>query len=125
MPITTAPGPTGEFQVLLLTDPYAIEDWRGALQEAFTAPAFLATRLLLVDRRAAQPVTLDFVDEMVSFLSTNRDVLIGARVAVVTSTETAYGMSRTIQQKTRVGNPEVSIETFRSYANARIWLVGA
>ena len=124
VPVITTPGPKGEFQVLVLTDPYTYEDWRGALTEALAAPAFMETRLLLVDRRSAEPVSLEFVDEMVRFFSDHRSVLTGTRAAVVTSNEAAYGMARLLQQKSRAGNPEVSIETFRSYDNARIWLVG-
>jgi hypothetical protein len=125
VPITTAPGAKDEFQLLVFSDPYTFEQWRDALAAVIVAPVFVETRLLLVDRRAAQAVTLDFVDEMVRFFTNHRDALAGARTAVVTRDEAAYSMSRLIQQQARAGSPEVSIETFRSYENARIWLVGS
>jgi hypothetical protein len=122
--VITGPDPKSDFQVLALTDPYTYDDWREALAEALAAPAFIETRLLLVDRRSAEPVSLEFVDEMVRFFSDHRGALTGTRAAVVTSNEAAYSMARLLQQKSRAVNPEVSIETFRSYQNARIWLVG-
>ena len=86
------------------------------------APTFVERRAMLVDRRAAELVTVAFVDEMVSFLSAHRDALAGSRAAIVTSSDAAYGMSRMMQLKAEARNPDLSIRAFRSYDEAVSWL---
>jgi hypothetical protein len=87
-------------------------------------PAFLRYRALLVDRQAAELPTVEFVDDMVSF-ATGRDALAGARIAIVTSTDAAFGMSRMLQLKAEVRETNMSIQPFRSYELAVAWLTSA
>lgn len=125
VPVTTTPNSSGGYQILVIADPYTLEEWRAVVTEALAAPAFIRNGALLVDRRAAAPVTAEFVDEMIGILSRHRDALTGARVAVVTSDVATYGMARMTQIKSENRNLEVSIQAFRSYENALMWLVGA
>ena len=122
MPVSTAPDPDHRFQVVLVTDPCSLNECRAGLSEAIAAPTFMERRALLVDRRAADLVTVAFVDEMVSFVSAHRDALAGSRAAIVTSSDAAYGMSRMMQLKSEARNPDLSIRAFRSYDEAVSWL---
>jgi hypothetical protein len=121
MPVTTGPASEG-FQLLVVTDPSSAVECRAGLADAIAAPAFVEHRALLVDRRAAEAATVAFVDEMVSFVSNHRAALAGARAAIVTSTDVAYGMSRMMQLKSEARIPEMSIRAFRSYEEAVAWL---
>jgi len=122
MPISTAPDPDRRYQVILVTEPCSLNECRASLSEAILAPTFLERRALLVDRRAAELATVEFVDEMVSFVSAHREVLAGSRAAIVTSSDAAFGMSRMMQLKSEARNPDLSIRAFRSYDEAVSWL---
>jgi hypothetical protein len=123
MPVTTAPDPDHRFQVILVTPPCSVAECRTGLRDAIAAPTFIEHRALLVDRRTAELATVEFVDEMVSFMSAHRDALAGTRAAIVTSTDAAYGMSRMMQLKSEARNPDMSIRAFRSYDEAVSWLI--
>jgi hypothetical protein len=125
MPVTTAPEASDRFQVLRVTTPSSTAECRAVLVEAIAAPAFLEHRALLVDRRAAEPATIEFVDEMVGFVAICRAALAGGRAAIVTASDVAYGMSRMMELKAEAHNPEMVIRTFRSYDEAVSWLTEA
>ena len=123
MPATTAPDASGLFEVLLVTHPCTVAECRSALAAAFASPTFLARRALLVDRREADLATVGFVDEMVRFVAAQPGVLVGARAAIVTSNDAAYGMSRMLQLKMEIDNRSgLHLEAFRSYDDAVRWL---
>jgi hypothetical protein len=123
MPVTTAPDASERFQVLVVTTPSSLADCRAGLAEAMTAPTFVVHRALLVDRREAETASVEFVDEMIGFVSIHRGALAGARAAIVTSTDAAFGMSRMMQLKAEARSPELAIRAFRSYDDAVAWLI--
>jgi hypothetical protein len=122
MPVSTAPDPERRYQVILVTEPCSLNECREGLSEAIVAPTFKERRALLVDRRAAELASVEFVDAMVSFVSAHRDALAGSRAAIVTSSDAAFGMSRMMQLKSEARNPDLSIRAFRSYDEAVSWL---
>lgn len=122
MPTTTAPDPAGRFQILVVTSASTLDDCRAGLGEAIEAPLFRERHALLVDRRAADLASVEFIDEMVSFMSGRREALAGSRAAIVTSGDAAFGMSRMLQLKAEARSPEMTIRAFRAYDDAVAWL---
>jgi len=122
MPVTTAPDARHQFQIVLMTKSCSVAECRASLDEAIAAPAFIERRTLLVDRREADLVTVDFVDEMVSFMASRHDVLVGARMAIVTGSDASFGMCRMLQLKVEARNPDIAIRPCRSYDEAVAWL---
>jgi hypothetical protein len=122
MPVITAPDASHQFQIVLMTESCSAAECRATLDEAVASPAFVQHRALLVDRREAELVTVGFVDEMVSFLSTRSTALAGARMAIVTGTDAGFGMCRMLQLKVEARNPDITIRPCRSYDEAVAWL---
>jgi hypothetical protein len=115
--------PTGRFVILTVIDPYTIEQWRAAILATFDNPLFREHRTLLVDRRGTEPVTAAFVAAMTQFFTTHQDQ-IAIRTAIVVDDEAGFGMGRMTALKAEFGSPDMTIETFRSYADAVRWLAG-
>jgi hypothetical protein len=67
-------------------------------------------------------VIVEFVDEMVSFMSSRHGVLAGARMAIVTGSDAGFGMCRMLQLKVEARSPDISIHPCRSYDEAVAWL---
>ncbi len=121
VPIEWAVDPTERFVILTVIDPYTIEQWRAAILASFDSPVFRTHRALLVDRRGTEPVTTAFVAAMTQFFMTHRDQ-VAMRTAIVVADEAGFGMGRMTALKAEFGTPELSIETFRDYADAVRWI---
>jgi hypothetical protein len=119
MPATITLDDSGRFQILHVTSPSSTAECQAAVADAIAAPSFLEHHALLIDRRTADLPSVAFIDEMVNFVWTYRDLLAGGRVAIVTSSDAAYGMSRMMELKSEAA---VSIHAFKSYDEAVTWL---
>jgi hypothetical protein len=77
---------------------------------------------VLIDRRGAEPLTTEVVNQMVAFLAKHQRELSGGRVAVVVSDETSFGMTRMVQLRSTIDVPDGNIRPFRTYDEAVDWL---
>lgn len=105
--------------ILTFEDPYTFEEWQAAMQSLFTKGAFFR---LLVDRRRAAPPTREFVERVVSFLTTHAAAVNHWRTAVVTNSDAAYGTARMIEMLAEARNVPAEVRAFRSYEEAERWL---
>lgn len=113
------------YGIVKVVDPYTFAEWGAALLGLASTPEFQQRRAVLVDRRGAAPPTTDFVTAMVAAFAQYRQVLGPARVAVVVSDDTAFGMARMTELRAAFTNPEGRIRPFRAFDDAVRWLTGA
>ena len=122
MPVSFDLDPAGRFAVVTVTDPYLVEEWRRATDEALASSPFRAHRAMLVDRRLSAAPTTAFVGAIVAYLSDHQAQFSDARVAIVVRDDTGYGMGRMTQLKGE-DNVRMNIEPFRDYEQAVRWLI--
>jgi hypothetical protein len=120
MPITWGFDSTGVI-VFTLTSPYTFQEWRRALDELLAAARTPPLRIL-VDRRAADPPDTDMLDQMVGYLRAHAARLAGSIVAIVVSSELAFGMSRMLEIRAEVARVPMTIKIFLDYDAATRWL---
>ncbi len=124
MPIHVGVDPSGGFAVVTITDPYTFDEWRDAMQTLLDSIVYGATAGVLVDRRAATPPSLEFIDRMMGFFSSHQDRFLNGRTAIVVDETVAAGMGRMLELKAQVAAPSVLIRVFRDYDTAARWLRG-
>lgn len=123
MPVTTHAEPENRFRVLLVIDPYVMEEWRTVMLEVLATPEFRRMPALLIDYRASHPPTYQFIEAMTDFFGQHAPELDGANAAIVTSGEASFGMARMTEIKAERRNPTLTIHAFRSYAEGSAWLI--
>jgi hypothetical protein len=122
MPVTWACDSSDRFARLSVTDPYSFEEWRDAVLAILSAPVSETHHAVLIDRRGAEPLSTDVVNQMLEFLAKHQSLLTGGRVAVVVSDETSFGMTRMVQLRSTIDVPDGTIRPFRRYDEAVDWL---
>ncbi len=113
------------YGIVTVVDPYTFDEWGAALRGLASTPEFQQRRAVLVDRRGAAPPTTEFVTAMIATFAQYRQILGAARVAVVVSDDTAFGMARMTELRAAFTNPEGTIRPFRALEDAVRWLTGA
>jgi hypothetical protein len=121
MPITWSFEPEG-FVRFSVTDPYTMDEWREAASAILSAPLSGAPQSVLVDRRAAEPLTTQAVEEMLHFAYQHQQDLAGRRVSILVSDDANFGMGRMTQLRANIAVPAMAIRTFRKYEDAINWL---
>jgi hypothetical protein len=119
MPMLLSADPADRFAVLTATDPYTIEEWRSAMAALLEHAVYRARGAVLVDRRTCTPPDSAFVSEMNLFFTRRKSDVSIMIAAVVVSNDAGFDMG----QKTERANPDASIRTFRSYEDAKRWLI--
>jgi hypothetical protein len=124
MPITWRVESDGRYVVFAVSDPYTMDEWRGAASAVLTAP--LADRYIpiLVDRRRTEPLTTRAVDDIIRFASEHGQLLAGRRVSILVDHDANFGMGRMTELRAAVAIPNTAIRTFRTYEDAFAWLTG-
>ena len=122
MPVTTHAEPGNRFQVLLVIDPYVMDEWRTVMLEVLATPEFRRMPALLIDYRTSHPPTYQFIEAMTDFFGQHAPELDGANAAIVTCDEASFGMARMTEIKAERQNPTLTIHAFRSYAEGTAWL---
>ena len=117
--------PDRRFVVFAIESPYTIDEWRAGLEDLLATDVFRETRRVLVDRRAADPPTARFVDDMMRFFASHRADLGICYGAIVVRDEAGFGMGRMTQLKSEFEIPDVSMRAFREYDQAIAWLLGS
>ena len=124
MPVRAADDAGGRFTIVSISDPYTIEEWREAILGAWNSHAFVKNGAILIDRRSAEPPSVQFVEAITAFLADHRDKIAGSRAAILAEDDGGFGMGRMTQLKSRLQNPDAFIQAFRNYDEAVAWLTG-
>lgn len=124
MPVTWTVEPARRFVVLLPINPSTIEEWRAAMLTILDAPIARPRLTILVDRRKSEPVSAEFVTQMTNFFAEHHRALSGSRRAILVSDDTAFGMGRMTELKSKLHNADSAIRVFRNFEEAVLWLTG-
>ena len=122
MPVSWTVEPGGRFVVVVPTDPSTIEEWRTAMTAILADPISSPSLTILIDRRNCEPVTAEFVTQMIDFLAQHRAALSGSRRAILVSDDAGFGMGRMTELKSQLENPDSTARVFRNYEEAVLWL---
>jgi hypothetical protein len=122
MPITWRIASDGRYVVFSVADPYTMDEWREAAGTLLTAP--LADRYvpILVDRRHAEPLTTQSVEDMVRFAEQHEERIGSRRIAILVSDDANFGMGRMTALRATIAVPDAAIRPFRTYEAAIDWL---
>jgi hypothetical protein len=105
--------------VLTVEDPYTFEQWLAVATPLLTSGPGLR---LLVDRTRATAPSREFVDGMVAFCERHAYRIERWRMAIVTSSDVAYGVARMLELSAEARNVNIRIHAFRDMVAAESWL---
>ena len=121
MPVSWNIDPAGRFVLLIVVDPYTIDDWRDAVTAILESPAGRSPLKLLVDRRGTQSLTREMVEAFNRFFAEHERDIAGVRAAIILSSGVYFEMARMLRSVLRIAN--TSVRTFRDYDEAVEWLM--
>jgi hypothetical protein len=124
MPVSWTVEPQGRFVVLVPIDPSTIEEWRTAMLEVLQAPISRPHLTMLIDRRQSEPVSAEFVTQIINFLARHQKELAGSRRAILAGDDAGFGMGRMTELMSQLENADSTVRVFRTYDAAVEWLTG-
>ena len=127
MPVTWTIDSSRRRSVVVITDPYTIDDWRAAMNDVLAHPQFGPDFDFLVDRRLATAPTTAYLRHGIDFMLAHAPRIGQVRAAaVVADTPVALGMSHLAATMAEMKGAALALRTFASMEEAERWLaVGA
>ena len=123
MPVKWQESPRG-WIIVEYTDPYSFEEAERAIADLFTHHPGPGLRILVDRRRCAAPQR-EFIERLVAFGDRHRAKFVGARVALVVTSDVSYGMGRMLENLGEAKDFPTAIRTFRNWDAAEQWLDAA
>ena len=105
---------------LTTTDPWTMEDWRGAATAFLAHPDFRPGMGTINDRRQGRAPSTREVKAMLDFVQVQRSAVGTARWTAVTTDNTSYGMVRMAQ--VLFEESSVRLGVFHSLEDAEAWV---
>ena len=122
MAVSYAIGPTARIVRLTLVGDATFEQWTHGMRVILSSATYQPGFGFLVDRRAAEPASAEFMADAVAFLRSNQRALAGARWAIVVSEGHGSQAGQLMAELAQASRLPIPIRTFREIAKAEAWL---
>jgi hypothetical protein len=122
MAVSYAIGPMAGIVRITLVGDATLEQWTHGMRVILSSPTYQPGFGFLIDRRAAEPATAEFMADVVGFLRSNQAALSGARWAIVLPEARGSDGAYFAAELAERGRLPIPIRTFRDIAKAEAWL---
>ena len=123
MPVTFTIDSSRRRAVIVIVDPYTIDDGQCAMKAVLAHPQFGPDFDFLVDRRLATAPTTAYVRHAIDFMLAHAPRIGQVRAAaVVADTPVALGMSHLAAAMAEIKGAGLALKTFASMEDAERWL---
>lgn len=122
MAFTWRESATGLGQTVVISDPYTLLDWKDVMHSIAERRGDHGPLRLIIDGRDCTPPTAEFIVRALSIMELPALGAAGGRVAIVVTSDAAYGMGRLTEAAVDIRKLPFALRTFRDWTDAERWL---